>query len=440
MIQNIVILGMQWGDEGKGKIIDLLTSKVQYVVRYQGGHNAGHTIKINNNNITLHLIPSGILNDHVINIIAGGVVLSPVMFVREIEKLKKLNICVNRRIFISELCALVLPYHIAIDLAREKIDQISNKVYHPNTVIGTTGCGNGPAYEDKVARRALRISDLYNFKNFEIKLKNLADYYNFQLVHYYHEEPINLKEVMNEIVAVSDTIIDMVVDVAKLLDQAQKRGDKIIFEGAQGSLLDIDHGTYPYVTSSHTVAGGVSIGTGIGPKYIGHILGVLKAYSTRVGLGPFPTELSDDIGDWLCVHGNEFGSTTGRRRRTGWFDAVLVRYAIRLSSINSCCLTKIDVLDGLEEIKICVAYQMPDGKIIDNFPCVLEKLKNVTPIYEVYPGWSSSTVGITEFNQLPQESRYYIKRIEEVIGIPIDIISTGPERSMAIILKNYLDL
>lgn len=435
MVQNIVILGAQWGDEGKGKIVDSLASQVQYVVRYQGGHNAGHTIIVNDRKIVLHLIPSGILHNHVINIIAGGVVLSPVALLQEIQYLEKMNVSIHKRVFISAFCALILPYHVAIDVAREKRGKGSDDL----SVIGTTGCGIGPAYEDKVARRALRISDLYDRKCFETKLKQLSDYYNFQLVHYYNEEPINYKIVLDEILSISDSLIDMVIDVSELLINARKKGEKVIFEGAQGSLLDIDHGTYPYVTSASTVAGGATINTGIGPSYIDYSLGIMKAYATRVGLGPFPTELlnnDDDCGRLLYKLGNEFGSTTGRRRRIGWFDSVSIRHAIRISSIGSCGLTKIDVLDGLKEIKICVAYQTIQGKIIYDFPGILEQLNNIIPIYEILPGWFSPTRGITIFNKLPKEAQFYIRRLEEVLGIPIDVISTGPDRFMNIVLRN----
>lgn len=437
MVQNIVIVGAQWGDEGKGKIVDLLTPQVQYVIRYQGGHNAGHTIIVNHKKITLHLIPSGILHDDIVNVISGGVVLSPIVLVKEIETLKKINVTIDNRIFISEFCSLVLPYHVAIDLAREK--KMTTTIKDTNIVIGTTGCGIGPAYEDRVARRALRISDLYNQKKFESKLKSIADFYNFQLVHYYQVNPIDYSTVMNEIMSISQILINMVIDVPKLLISARSRGDKVIFEGAQGSLLDVDHGTYPYVTSSHTISAAAIIGTGIGLNYLDYVLGIIKAYSTRVGYGPFPTELSGDVENWLCTRGKEFGSTTGRRRRIGWFDAVAVRYSIKLNSISSCCLTKIDVLDGLKQIKICVAYQLFNGDIIYDFPCSIETLTKITPIYEVLPGWSSNTAGIKEFDQLPMESKCYIKRIEEIIGIPIDIISTGSDRSMNVIIRNPLN-
>lgn len=438
MVQNIVVLGGQWGDEGKGKIVDLLTTHVQYVVRYQGGHNAGHTIILNNKKITLHLIPSGILHENVINVIAGGVVLSPVALLKEIKYLEKINISVYKRVLISAVCALVLPYHVAIDLAREK----KSKNFNSKNFIGTTGCGIGPAYEDQVARRALRVSDLYNRKNFEHRFKELADYHNFQLVHYYHEQPIDYRKELDKIFSISDILINMVVDVSELLTCARNKENKVIFEGAQGSLLDIYHGTYPYVTSSSTITGGVTIGTGIGPNYIDYNLGIIKAYSTRVGLGPFPTELLNDttIKNWLSIRGKEFGSTTGRRRRVGWFDSVSVRHAIKISSIMSCVMTKIDVLDGLDQIKICIAYQTFHGEIIYNFPYVLEELNNVTPVYEVLPGWSSKTSGITIFDQLPKEAKFYIKRIEEIIGISVDMISTGPDRSMTIILRNPINL
>lgn len=434
MVQNVVVLGMQWGDEGKGKIVDLLTSKAKYVVRYQGGHNAGHTIDVNNKKISLHLVPSGILHDHVINIIASGVVLSPIFLIKELDILKKINISTHNRILISESCSLILPYHIAIDQARE----VHAKNFNDAMVIGTTGCGIGPAYEDKVARRAIRISDLYNQQKFKDKLKYVSDYYNFQLTNYYHTKSINYKNVIDDIMSTADILMDMVTNVPNLLEKARKKQDRVIFEGSQGSLLDVDHGTYPYVTSAHTIAGGVGLGVGVGPNYIDYILGIVKAYSTRVGCGPFPTELSNKTkqAHWLSTKGNEFGSTTGRRRRTGWFDAVLVRYAIKINSIMSCCLTKIDVLDGLEEIKICVSYQMPNGKIIYDFPYFLEQFQNIIPIYEVLPGWSGNTKDITRFDQLPKTARNYIKRIEEIIGIPINMISTGSDRSMIINLHS----
>lgn len=434
MVNNIVVLGIQWGDEGKGKIIDLLTFDAKYVVRYQGGNNAGHTIVVGEKKIILHLIPSGILHAHVINVIASGVVLSPVSFMKEIQMLQESGISINNRIFISASCPLVLSYHVAMDLAREKKTNISNKS------IGTTGCGIGPVHEDKVARRALRVSDLYNRKNFENKLRDVLDYYNFQLIHYYHEQSIDYNRVLQDVMAVSDTLIDIVIDVPALLSNARTKKYKVIFEGAQGSLLDINHGTYPYVTSSNTVSGSASVGSGIGPCCIDYVLGVVKAYSTRVGLGPFPTELLDYTGDWLCTHGNEFGTTTGRRRRTGWFDVVSVKYSIKINSVCSCCLTKLDVLDGLDEIKICIAYRTENGDIIYDFSYVTEKLENLTPIYKTLPGWMMSTKGISNFNELPVKSQQYIRYVEKLIEVPIDIVSTGPERSSTIILRNPLNI
>ncbi|WP_159714860.1 adenylosuccinate synthase [Blochmannia endosymbiont of Camponotus nipponensis] len=431
MVRTVAVLGAQWGDEGKGKIVDWLTSQARYVVRYQGGHNAGHTITVGRKKITLHLIPSGILHDHVTTIIASGVVLSPVSLIKEIQMLQEVGVVTCKRIFVATSCPLVLPYHVAMDLAREK-HQVSK-------AIGTTGCGIGPAYEDKVARRALRVGDLYNLNNFKNKLKDVVSYYNFQLVHYYKTQPVNYQMVLDEVIAVYDFLMDMIVDVPELLDNALKRGDAVIFEGAQGSLLDVDHGTYPYVTATHTVSGGVSVGVGMGPNCIDYILGVIKAYSTRVGFGPFPTELSNDIGNWLCINGNEFGSTTGRRRRIGWFDAVAVRYSIRINAFFSCCLTKLDILDGLEEIKICVAYRRKNGQVIYNFPSSAEELEHLEPVYEVLPGWMKNTVGITVFHKLPEKSQYYVRRIEEIIGIPINIISTGSERSEMIVLRNPFD-
>lgn len=432
MIQNIVVIGMQWGDEGKGKVVDLLTKKTQYVVRYQGGHNAGHTVVINNKKIVLHLVPSGILHDNVVNIIANGVVLSPTFLIQEINNLKKIDVSICNRIFISESCPLILPYHVAIDIAREKHAQIFNS----DMVVGTTSRGIGPAYEDQVARRSIHVSDLYNQKTFENKLKYILDYYNSQLVHYFLMKPVSYEKILKEILPIIPNLVNITINVSELLEKIRYKRDKVIFEGSQGGLLDINHGTYPYVTSSNTTTGGVSIGTGVGPNYIDYTLGIMKAYSTRVGFGPFPTELFGKLAQWLCEKGEEIGSTTGRRRRTGWFDAVAVRHVIKTSSIQSCCLTKIDVLDGLEEVKICVAYRMLTGELIYNFPRTLEQFQSITPVYETLPGWVDSTKGITMFNKLPKKTQGYIRRIEEIIDIPIDLISTGSDRMMMIELRN----
>ncbi|MBT9431297.1 adenylosuccinate synthase [Candidatus Sodalis endolongispinus] len=431
MGKNVVVLGTQWGDEGKGKVVDLLTERAKYVVRYQGGHNAGHTLVINGEKTVLHLIPSGILRENVVSIIANGVVLSPEALMKEMGELEAQGIPVRERMLISEACPLILAYHVAMDVAREKARGAK--------AIGTTGRGIGPAYEDKVARRALRVGDLFNKDTFAAKLKEVVDYYNFQLVHYYQADAVDYQTVLDDILAVADVLTGMVVDVSELLDSARKRGDLMMFEGAQGTLLDIDHGTYPYVTSSNTTAGVVTTGSGLGPRYVDYVLGIVKAYSTRVGAGPFPTELFDDTGEFLCAKGNEFGATTGRRRRTGWLDAVAVRRAVQINSLSGFCLTKLDVLDGLQEVKICTAYRLPDGRVVESTPLAAENWEGIEPIYETMPGWSESTFGVKAFDKLPEAARLYIKRIEEVTGVPVDIVSTGPDRSETMILRDPFD-
>lgn len=428
MGKNVVVLGTQWGDEGKGKVVDLLTERANYVVRYQGGHNAGHTLVINGEKTVLHLIPSGILRENVTSIIGNGVVLAPDALMKEMTQLEARGVPVRERLLLSEACPLILPYHVALDNAREKA--------RGARAIGTTGRGIGPAYEDKVARRGLRVSDLFDKENFARKLKEIVDYHNFQLVNYYQVEAVDYQKTLDEVLAIADILTGMVVDVSELLDGARKRGDLIMFEGAQGTLLDIDHGTYPYVTSSNTTAGGVATGSGMGPRYVDYVLGIVKAYSTRVGAGPFPTELFDDIGEFLCKTGNEYGATTGRRRRTGWLDAVAVRRAVQINSLSGFCMTKLDVLDGLQEVKICVAYRMPDGRVVETTPMAAEGWEGIEPIYETLPGWSETTFGVTEYAKLPQAALNYIKRVEEVTGVPVDIISTGPDRSETIILRD----
>lgn len=433
MSRNVAVLGTQWGDEGKGKVVDLLTERVKYVVRYQGGHNAGHTLVINGKKIVLHLIPSGILRKNVVSVIANGVVLSPEALMKEMGELEERGIPVRERMLISEACPLILSYHVAMDVAREKARGAK--------AIGTTGRGIGPAYEDKVARCALRVGDLFNQNTFAAKLKEVVDYYNFQLVYYYKAEAVDYKTVLDDILSVADILTSMVVDVCELLDNARKRGDLMIFEGAQGALLDIDHGTYPYVTSSNTTAGGIATGSGFGPRYVDYVLGIVKAYSTRVGAGPFPTELFNSTGELLCVKGNEFGATTGRRRRTGWLDAVAVRRAVQINSLSGFCLTKLDVLDGLQEVKICTAYRLPDnGGVVETTPLVAENWESIEPVYETLPGWSESISGARYFDQLPQAAQYYIKRIEELTGVPVDIVSTGPDRSETVILRDPFDV
>lgn len=431
MGKNVVVLGTQWGDEGKGKVVDLLTERAKYVVRYQGGHNAGHTLVINGEKTVLHLIPSGILRENVTSIIANGVVLAPDALMREMTELEARGIPVRERLLLSEACPLILPYHVALDNAREKARGAK--------AIGTTGRGIGPAYEDKVARRGLRVGDLFNKETFAVKLKEIMEYHNFQLVNYYKVEAVDYQTVLDEVMAVADIITAMVVDVADLLNKAYKKGEFVMFEGAQGTLLDIDHGTYPYVTSSNTTAGGVATGSGVGPRCVDYVLGIVKAYSTRVGAGPFPTELFDEVGEFLCTKGNEFGATTGRRRRTGWLDAVAVRRAVELNSLSGFCMTKLDVLDGLDEVKICVGYRMPDGREIDTTPLAAEGWEGIEPIYEVMPGWKETTFGVKDHSKLPQAALNYIKRVEEVTGVPVDIISTGPDREETMILRDPFD-
>jgi adenylosuccinate synthase len=426
MAKNVVVLGTQWGDEGKGKIVDLLTDKASYVVRYQGGHNAGHTLVIDGEKTVLHLIPSGILRANVKCVIGNGVVLSPEAFLKEMTMLEQRGVPVKERLLISEACPLILPFHVALDVAREAA--------RGDKKIGTTGRGIGPAYEDKVARRGLRVGDLFNPELFAEKLKVLMELHNFTLTQYYKLDPIDYQTTLDNALSMAATLKSMVVDVTDLLDKARKAGQEIMFEGAQGTLLDIDHGTYPYVTSSNTTAGGVATGAGFGPRYIDYVLGIVKAYTTRVGSGPFPTELDCEVGEHLGVKGHEFGATTGRKRRCGWFDAVAVRRAVQLNSISGFCLTKLDVLDGLKEVKICVGYRQQDGSVTDVPPMAAEGYELVTPIYETMPGWSESTFGVQTLDGLPQQARDYIKRLEVVTGVPIDIVSTGPDRVQTIVL------
>ena len=428
MGQSVVILGTQWGDEGKGKIVDLLTDKAQYVIRYQGGHNAGHTLVINGEKTVLHLIPSGILRDNCKCIIGNGVVLAPDALLKEMNALEARGVPVRERLLLSEACPLILPYHVALDLAREKARGAK--------AIGTTGRGIGPAYEDKVARRGLRVGDLANMTTFAEKLKEVMTYHNFQLTQFYGVEEVSYDAVLAEAKGYAELLTSMVVDVTDLLDKARLRGDRLMFEGAQGTLLDIDHGTYPYVTSSNTTAGGVATGSGFGPCFVNYVLGIAKAYTTRVGSGPFPTELHDDIGERLGVKGQEFGATTGRKRRCGWFDAVAMKRAIQINSLTGFCLTKLDVLDGLETVKICTGYQFPDGSVRDVPPMAADDYELVKPVYESMPGWSETTFGVKELEALPKAARDYIRRIEEITGVPVDIISTGPDRDETMILRH----
>ncbi|MFQ3334011.1 MAG: adenylosuccinate synthase [Woeseiaceae bacterium] len=427
MSKNVVIIGTQWGDEGKGKIVDLLTEDVAAVARFQGGHNAGHTLVIDGKKTVLHLIPSGILHDKVNCLIGNGVVISLSALITEATKLIESGIPVYERLRISPGCPIILPSHEALDAAKE--------IKLGGSAIGTTGRGIGPVYEDKVARRALRISDLFDAKILSNKLKTILDYHNFMLKHYYEIDELDFDTIYNDLLVQRETVLPMIEDISVTLEDLQKQGKNILFEGAQGVFLDIDHGTYPYVTSSNTVAAAASIGTGLGPRDLTHILGIVKAYTTRVGAGPFPTELFDESGEHLGKIGVEFGATTGRPRRCGWFDAVALKRSIRNSSISSLCVTKLDVLDGLETIKICIGYELDEEKIED-FPLDVALLNKCTPIYEDFLGWQTSTIGVTNYSDLPENARAYLEWIENKLNIPIDIVSTGPDREQTIIKKN----
>ncbi|WP_193072555.1 adenylosuccinate synthase [Pseudomonas sp. FME51] len=424
MGKNVVILGTQWGDEGKGKIVDLLTEQVSAVVRYQGGHNAGHTLVIDGEKTVLHLIPSGILRENVMCYIGNGVVLSPEALLKELNGLEAKGVPVRERLRISPACPLILPYHVALDQARE--------LARGEDKIGTTGRGIGPAYEDKVSRRGLRVGDLFNPERFAVKLAEVLEYHNFALQHYYKVEPIDFQKTLDEAMGYAEWLKPLMEDVTARLHVLRREGVNIMFEGAQGSLLDIDHGTYPYVTSSNTTAGGTATGSGFGPLYLDYVLGITKAYTTRVGSGPFPTELFDDIGARLAERGHEFGSTTGRARRCGWFDAVILRRAIEINSITGLCLTKLDVLDGLDVIQICVGYRNAAGEVLEA-PSDADSYIGLEPVYEEVPGWSESTLGIQSLDELPANAQAYIARIEELVGAPVAMISTGPDRNETII-------
>lgn len=428
MGKNVVVLGTQWGDEGKGKIVDLLTEEATAVVRYQGGHNAGHTLVIDGAKTVLRLIPSGILRDNVQCLIGNGVVVSPEALLKEMQELEEKGISVRDKLRISPACPLILPYHIALDHARE--------LARGDAKIGTTGRGIGPAYEDKVARRALRVADLFDKEQFAAKLAKLLEYHNFVLQNYHHVEPVDYQQTLDQCMQYAEVIKPMVIDVTSHLHELRKAGKNIMFEGAQGALLDIDHGTYPYVTSSNTTAGGIATGSGVGPMYLDYILGITKAYTTRVGAGPFPTELFDETGKRLAERGNEFGSVTGRARRCGWFDAVILRRSVEINSLSGLCLTKLDVLDGLETIKICTAYKDAQGNTLVDSLSDANSYLGLTPVYEEMPGWQESTFGVKSLDQLPSNALAYIKRLEELVGIPIDIISTGPDRLETIILRH----
>jgi adenylosuccinate synthase len=425
--KNVVVIGTQWGDEGKGKIVDLLTERASAVVRFQGGHNAGHTLVIAGEKTILSLIPAGILRPNVRCFIGNGVVLSLKALLSESDMLIAKDVPVFERLGISSACPLILPSHIALDKARE--------VARGSKAIGTTGRGIGPAYEDKVARRALRVSDLFHREEFAAKLGEILDYHNFLLRQYYGGEAVDFQRTLDECLVQAERVRPLVIDVTLALDGIQKQGGNILFEGAQGAMLDVDHGTYPFVTSSNTVAGGASTGTGLGPRDLHYVLGIVKAYATRVGGGPFPTELFDESGEHLSRVGHEFGAVTGRRRRCGWFDAVALRRAVINSSVSGLCIMKLDVLDGLDSIRVCVNYRL-HGKHIECAPAIPEVFAACEPIYEESPGWKESTIGITEYAGLPANARRYLERLSELVGVPADIVSTGPDRAQTIVLRD----
>jgi len=423
MGKSVVVIGTQWGDEGKGKVVDWLTEEAHGVVRFQGGHNAGHTLVINGRKTVLRLIPSGVLRPSVDIFIGNGVVLSPAALLQEIGELEAAGVSVRPRLKISPACPLVLPYHVALDHAREGAMGAAK--------IGTTGRGIGPTYEDKVARRALRVQDLLHPDRFVAKLEGVLEFHNFMLTRYYRSEPVSFEQTRDETLALAPQIAPMIADVAALLQAARARGESLLFEGAQGALLDIDHGTYPYVTSSNCLAGAAATGAGVGPQFLDYVLGIVKAYTTRVGTGPFPTELTDDVGARLAKRGNEFGSVTGRPRRCGWLDVPALRRSFGLNGVCGLCLMKLDVLDGMDEIRICMGYTV-DGRPVDLLPSGADAVSRCVPVYESLPGWQESTLGVTAFAQLPAAAQAYVRRIEALTGAPIALVSTGPDRAQTI--------
>ncbi|MEM9304432.1 MAG: adenylosuccinate synthase [Pseudomonadota bacterium] len=427
MANNVVVIGTQWGDEGKGKIVDLLTREVDAVVRFQGGHNAGHTLVIDGEKTVLHLIPSGILHPGVRCCIGNGVVLSPEALLREIEELEQRGVDVRDRLLLSPGCAIILPYHVALDVARE--------ARRGKAAIGTTGRGIGPAYEDKIARRGIRLADLFVPERLTERLDHALDYHNFVLEKYLGAKPLDGAEVLASALAYGEALRPMAADVAGLLEDLRGASAKVLFEGAQGTLLDIDHGTYPFVTSSNTTAGGVCTGSGVAPQSVDYVLGITKAYATRVGSGPFPSELFDDVGQRLGERGAEFGATTGRRRRCGWLDAVALRQAVMLNGVSGLCVTKLDVLDGFDEIRVATRYRLR-GEVLERPPLDVADYAACEPLYETFPGWSSSTAGICRFEELPAEARTYLESVAAIVDCPIHMISTGAERDHNIVLQH----
>jgi adenylosuccinate synthase len=425
----VVIIGTQWGDEGKGKVVDLLTERAAAVARFQGGHNAGHTLVIDGRKTILSLIPSGILREQVRCFIGNGVVLSLEALLSESHTLKEQGVPVFERLRISPQCPLILPSHIVLDQARERA--------RGPDAIGTTGRGIGPAYEDKAARRAVRVADLFQRDRFAAKLGAMLDFHNFVLQRYYRAPAVDFQQTLDAQLAMGEQIAPLVTDVTRELQQLRATDANVLFEGAQGAMLDVDLGTYPYVTASNTTAGCASTGTGLGPRVFDGVLGIVKAYTTRVGAGPFPTELFDEYGEHLSRVGHEFGSVTGRRRRCGWFDSVALRRAIVNSSVSGLCITKLDVLDGLDTIRICVGYRT-NGAVTPEPPMSVEGYAGIEPVYEELPGWPESTVGVTAYQGLPLNARRYLERLQSLVSVPIDMISTGPEREQTIMLRHPL--
>jgi len=428
--RNVVVIGTQWGDEGKGAVVDVLADRASAVVRFQGGHNAGHTLVIGTEKTVLHLIPSGILRENVVCLIGNGVVVSLDALCKEMDHLEGKGVPVAQRLRVSSACPVILSSHALLDRAREQASGAA--------AIGTTGRGIGPAYEDKIARRAIRIGDLFSPQALQAKLERLLDLHNFLLASYYGVERVDPRRELDNLLALGERVKPLVTDVTEVLRDVQQRGGSVLFEGAQGAMLDIDLGTYPFVTSSNTTVGGAAAGTGLGPKAFDYVLGIVKAYTTRVGAGPFPTELDDEVGRQLRKVGKEFGATTGRPRRCGWFDAVLLRRAVFSNSVAGLCLTKLDVLDGVPEIKICVGYRL-DGKVQDTPPLLMDRFGECEPVYESVPGWSTPTAEATSYAALPKEAKAYLSRIEELAGVPIDIVSTGPSREAVIMRRHPFD-
>jgi adenylosuccinate synthase len=426
---NVVVVGTQWGDEGKGKVVDLYAENADVIARYQGGNNAGHTIVVKGERTILHLIPSGILHDNKICIIGNGVVIDPQVIIQELDSLRSRNLLpANTKLFISEKAHLIMPYHRRLDIARES--------HHLGKKIGTTGRGIGPAYEDKIGRVGIRVCDLLDDEILREKIKSNVEEKNFYLTRRFQEEPVDEKAIYEEYTSYTGRISAYIADTSLIIDREIRQGKKILFEGAQGCHLDIDHGTFPYVTSSNTVAGNACSGTGVGPAAIGAVVGICKAYTTRVGEGPFITELNDDIGAYLQKTGQEFGATTGRKRRCGWLDMVLIRQSVRVSGITGLAITKLDVLTGIGKIQICVGYKTPAGEFIESVPSNLKILSQAEPIYEVMEGWMEDISGARALEDLPQNARRYVERIEALSGVQLFLISVGPGREETIVLKN----